>query len=87
MCVCVQCLCYVGGSAQLVSMWQEDNAVIPGSWITGTCCVRGIVLNQFLLRRCIQGVLQVRHLRYHAYIYNTGMSVCKRAGTCDCCWY
>lgn len=52
------CLCYVGGSSQLVSMWQEDNMTIPGSLITGTCCLRKVVLNHVVLRRCIQGVLQ-----------------------------
>ena len=49
----------MGGSSALVSMWQEDNMTIPGSWITGTCCLRKVELNHVVLRRCIQGVLQV----------------------------
>ena len=32
----MQCLSYLGGSAQLVKNWENDNAVFPGSWITGT---------------------------------------------------
>ena len=52
------CLCYVGGQAALVYLWQSENREIPSSWLFGTCLMKNVNLNHKFLRLVLLGSLQ-----------------------------
>ena len=52
------CLCFVGGQAALVYLWQSENREIPSSWLFGTCLMKNVNLDHRFLRLVLLGSLQ-----------------------------